>query len=121
MDRNSIIILVACMLALLLWFPMVNKLYPPKPLPPGATNALASARAAAGTNLTATSTNLPAPPPTLTSAPKPVIPANAPEETVVVTNEDVRYTFTSHGGGLKEVGLVDYPETISVRRGGGLS
>ena len=43
MDRKSIIILVVCFILLMLWYPLVvNKLYPPKPLPPGATNAPAA-------------------------------------------------------------------------------
>ena len=43
MDRKSIIILVACFLVLILLHPLADKLFPPKPLPPGATNALAAA------------------------------------------------------------------------------
>ena len=42
MDRKSIIVLVVCFIVLMLWYPLVNKLYPPKPLPPGATNAPAA-------------------------------------------------------------------------------
>jgi len=34
MDRKSILILVVCFVALMLWYPLINKLYPPKPLPP---------------------------------------------------------------------------------------
>jgi len=109
MDRKSIIILAVCFLALMGWFPLVNKLYPPKPLPPGATDALAMAQAEARTNA-------PTAPPTLTAAPKPVIRSDAQEELLVVTNDNARYTFTSHGGGLKLVELVHYPETIPARR-----
>jgi YidC/Oxa1 family membrane protein insertase len=118
MDRKSIIILAVCFVALMAWFPLVNKLYPPKPLPPGATNALALAQAAARTNPPAVvTTNAPSAPPTLTAAPKQLVAlADAPEELVVVTNDNARYTFTSHGGGLKLVELVQYPETVSRRR-----
>ena len=60
-----------------------------------------------------------APPPTPEAPappPKPVVSANVPEELVEVTNENAHYTFTSHGGGLKLVELLHYPETISKRR-----
>ena len=40
---------------------------------------------------------------------------NAPENTVVISNADARYTFTSRGGGLKSIELLKYPETISAR------
>jgi len=37
------------------------------------------------------------------------------EQTITLTNGRAVYTFTSRGGGLKSVGLLDYPETISAR------
>ncbi|HXE43122.1 MAG TPA: membrane protein insertase YidC, partial [Candidatus Baltobacteraceae bacterium] len=40
---------------------------------------------------------------------------NAPEQTIVVTNNRVRYTFTSRGGGIKLIELLDYPEVVSAR------
>ena len=42
--------------------------------------------------------------------------ASAPEETVTIENQDARYTFSSHGGGLKLVELKDYPATIECRK-----
>ena len=55
-------------------------------------------------------------PPTASAAP-PGFPfdTNVPEQTIVLTNAHARYTFTSRGGGLKSVELLDYPETISAR------
>src|ERR1044071_3903918 len=111
MDRTSILILVVCFVALMLWYPLVNKLYPSKPLPHGATNAAPA---------TVTSTN-PTPatsaPPVLAEAvvpaPKPVTNTNVPEQFLSVTNENARYTFTTHGGGLKTIELLKYPETVS--------
>jgi YidC/Oxa1 family membrane protein insertase len=115
MDRKSIIVLVICFLVLMLWYPLVvNKLYPPKPLPPGFTNAPAATLPP--TDRTATS---PAAPPVLEQpapAPKPVVAANVPEELLEVANENARYTFTSHGGGLKLIELLHYPQTVSARR-----
>ena len=40
---------------------------------------------------------------------------NTPEQTMVLTNGRARYTFTSRGGGLKQVELMKYPETVSAR------
>jgi len=37
------------------------------------------------------------------------------EELKVITNAHARYTFTSRGGGLKSVELLDFPETVSLR------
>ena len=45
----------------------------------------------------------------------PVFDTNTPEELLVITNARARYTFTSRGGGLKSVELLDYPETVSPR------
>ena len=45
----------------------------------------------------------------------PVFDTNMPEQLLVLTNNRARYTFTSRGGGLKLVELLDYPETISAR------
>jgi YidC/Oxa1 family membrane protein insertase len=104
MDRTTIIVLVVCLGLFLLWGQVVNKLYPPKPLPPGATNAPS----------TLTATNQPATPNAATSPltpPRPVVNTNVPEELLVVTNNNSRYTFTSHGGGLKLVELLEYTAT----------
>src|SRR6266478_3079356 len=115
MDRKSIIALVVCFIVLLLWYPLVvNRLYPPKPLLPGATNAPAASFAT--TNLEATAPSPPPGSPAPTIAPRPVAVTNVPEDLRVVTNENARYTFTSYGGGLKLVELLKYPETVSARR-----
>jgi len=119
MDRKSVIVVVVCLALMGLWsLVLVPKLYPPKPLPPGATNAVTQIPA---TNTTQTvTTPTPAPPalsPT-TAPPRPAYATNVAEQTLILTNENVRYTFTSHGGGLKTVELVRYAETISRRRKG---
>src|SRR6267378_7118578 len=106
MDRTSILVLVVCFIFLMLWYPLVvNKLYPPKPLPPGATNAAS----------TLTATNQPTAPspsnPVETPVPHPVANTNVAEELLVVTNDHSRYTFSSHGGGLKQVELLEFPAT----------
>ena len=99
MDRKSILILVVCFVALMLWYPLINKIWPPKPLPVGATNA-APATISATNQAPITSA-----PPVIAEAPvtipKPIANTNVQEELVILTNENARYTFTTHGGGLK--------------------
>jgi YidC/Oxa1 family membrane protein insertase len=114
MDRKSISVIVACFLMLGLWsFVLMPKLYPSKPLPPGPTNA----PAAVPTN----AAGAPAGPTVGTTAPANGLAlnvnTNAPEELVVLTNDNARYTFTSYGGGLKLVELLHYPETVDSRLG----
>jgi len=115
MDRTSIIVITACLVLLVVWnFVIAPKLTPPRRLPVGGTNAPAALQAM---------TNRPAPapvmPPTLeepAAPPRPMVTANVPEQLVEKTNSNARYTFTSHGGGLAQIELVHYPETIARHR-----
>ncbi|HLH55570.1 MAG TPA: membrane protein insertase YidC [Verrucomicrobiae bacterium] len=112
MDRKSIIILAACFIAYfsLQWL-INNKIYPPKPAP-----ALTNSVAALETNQAAFSTNLPQ----MSAAPAVSNPAvrdvSLPEQLVEITNAYAHYTFSSYGGGLKEVELLQYPEMVSTTR-----
>ncbi|HYE30181.1 MAG TPA: membrane protein insertase YidC [Methylomirabilota bacterium] len=117
MDRKSILIIVISFVLMLLWGPMVNKLYPPTKAPIS-TNSLSSAtnsvtNAAAGTNAQATlgpaQTNAGA---TLTTAATNALPNPGPEETLVLEDADARYVFTSRGGGVKEVQLKKHPAAV---------
>ncbi len=116
MDRKSIIVIVACMGLMFLWSSvLVPKLYPPIPVktpPPGATNAATAAPAP-----TATGTAL-APAPSLGTFVRPKFATNAEAASVVLTNDNARYTFTALGGGLSEIALVKYPEVVSHERKG---
>jgi YidC/Oxa1 family membrane protein insertase len=113
MDRKSLLILVVCAVMLLGWKLLLDRvIYPPTPLAPGATNAAPS---------TVTTTN-PAPGPgpgpleaTVVSR-RPLIGTNQPEQLVQFETKDARYTFSSYGGGLKEIELLRFPETIAKRR-----
>jgi YidC/Oxa1 family membrane protein insertase len=115
MDRKSITILVVCFILLMLWYPLVvNKLYPPKPLPPGWTNSPASLTASNALTTSASTQPPNAPTPALlTPAPRVAANTNAPEELLEAANGNVRYTFTSRGGGLKLVELLHHLETVS--------
>src|SRR2546423_13077909 len=115
MERTSIIVIALCFILLGLWtFVLVPKLYPAKP---GATTPTNAAPATVtGTNqASATST-----PPTIVESPasalKPVENTNVTEELVALGNENARYTFSSHGGGIKLIELLKYPESVSTRR-----
>ncbi len=116
MDRKAIAVVIVSVVLLVLWFPLVNKLYPPKPLPDPTEHYVGT------TNRTATngaSTNVPVvtPPTPTTNSTTAVIVAkpSAPEQTLVLTNEWARYTFTSHGGGLKQIELLKYPADVGCR------
>jgi len=109
MDRTGIIVVTLCVILLGLWFVEQQK-YAPPPRPQ---------RQTVNTNPTAGPTTTTASAGSVSPAPNPVSLAafdtNAPEELLVLTNARARYTFTSRGGGLKSVELLDYPETVSAR------
>src|SRR5690349_575690 len=109
MDRKSIVVLVACMgLLLLLQTVIVPKFFPPIPLT--RTNALVGATNALGSNAVAvpaaiTTNGAPA---LATPAPAIAITTNVVEVTEKLETTEAIYTFTSHGGGVKQVALKGY-------------
>ena len=105
MDRKSIIVLSVCFVLFVLWAQLTPRFYPPKMI--SRTNTIASA-----TNVVA-SPNTPTALEAANQAPWIAPKSGAPEELVVVANDLARYTFTSHGGGLKLVELLKYPESVS--------
>ena len=115
MDRKSIVVLVVCFALLFVGSSLLHKLFPPVPIPPGApgsTNALGQV-ISTGTNAATPATLSPADT-NRVATPVPVVrPLTGPEQTLVVTNADARYTFTSRGGGLSTIELVQYPETVT--------
>ncbi len=113
MDRKSIIILVVSFGLIMAWLPLSNKIWPPKPAPPR-TNTVTNVtnQMERGTNPPSMSAATNVPP---NRASVLTISTNAPEVLLVVTNENARYTFTSHGGGLKQIELFHYPETVNCR------
>jgi YidC/Oxa1 family membrane protein insertase len=114
MDRTSIIGLAACVLVLALWMVFGSKLSPPQKLPVN-TNSPAAFQAEA-TSSTNGPSSQPLAPAATTSARQQVADDSQPEQLTEVTNENAHYTFTSKGGGLKLVELLDYPETVASRR-----
>ncbi len=109
MDRKSVIVLITCAALFLLWAQMVPRLYPPRPVARTNTWKQATNGLAEGTNVN---------PPLEVSRATPYVSPQpgAPEELLILTNENARYTFTSYGGGLKLVELLKYPESVSCGR-----
>ncbi len=107
MDRTGIIVVTLCALLLVLSFYEQQKYSAHLPPPPTGTNTLAAAQT--------TTANAGAVSPASTAVPAYSFDTNMPEHTIVLTNQLARYTFTSRGGGLKLVELLDYPETVSAR------
>jgi YidC/Oxa1 family membrane protein insertase len=118
MDRKSLLIFVGCLLLLILWIPLVNLIYPPLPAP-AVTNAVAGATGHVTWATNAPGAVAPAQAAPTISAPSataaPWTRPEAPETLVTLESAEARYVFSSHGGGLKEVELKRYRE--SVRRG----
>lgn len=117
MDRKSVIVLLVSFLLIFGWFELVKVMYPPPPPRPAGsvTNTVAGGTnqapgAHAGTNLPAPAFTTPAPGATQWTAPK------AEEQLLTLDTPDVRYTFTSHGGGLKLAELKHYPKIVGNRK-----
>jgi YidC/Oxa1 family membrane protein insertase len=113
MDRTGIIVVSICGALLLFWFFEQTKLEQNRlaleAQRPAVTNVVAAAQNPAVTATASAVPSAPATPPGFAFA------TDAPEQLLVLTNRHARYTFTSRGGGLKLVELLDYPETISAR------
>ena len=112
MDRLGIIVISICVLLMGVWLyeeVQYQKQYERQqllhPTPPPPANG-----AAPGTAAAAPATLVP-------TVPVAVSPydTNAPEHTLLLTNANAVYTFTSRGGGLKTVELLAYTNNISVR------
>ena len=111
MDKTGIIAVSLCAVLLGVWF-VENAKIAKQQAQYEQTNRVAQAQAQArqgGVNSNAT----------VNAAAAVTVPVvfdtNQPEQILVLTNGRSRYTFTSRGGGLKQVELLDYPETVSAR------
>jgi YidC/Oxa1 family membrane protein insertase len=114
MDRKSFIVLAVCVVLFLTWPYLVSKVFPPTPLPPGATNNMARAtnQLVGGTNVPSVSANTNVAATNIIAAPSPEKPSVS-EEVEVIETAEARYTFTSYGGGLKQVELKEYQESVT--------
>jgi len=107
MDRTGIIVVTACVILLGFWFVTEQKYASQRVQQQTATNTVAIPQRA----LKISTTTFPTPDTSRDFS----FDTNAPEELVTITNAHARYTFTSRGGGLKLVELLDFPETVSPR------
>ena len=110
MDRKSILVIVACVGLIFLWTTVLVPKFFTRPLPPETTNPVGTTEPVepgAVRPARAALTNLP-----VTAAPTPFEPAHPsePEELIEVVHDNVRFVFTSHGGGVKRIDLLGYPE-----------
>jgi YidC/Oxa1 family membrane protein insertase len=117
MDRKSIILIVICALLIFAGRPLVDHFFPPPPAPTNVVSQATNPLPESTNQLTAPS-NQSAP---VISGAEPsaaafVVQTNVPEHLLSVSNENARYTFTSRGGGLEEVELIRYPESVSTLR-----
>jgi YidC/Oxa1 family membrane protein insertase len=101
MDKRTIAVMLACMLALFALQFVTNKIFPPVPKrtpPPAAavtnavSNVVAEVVAPAPTNV----------PPPVTQVERPA------EQTLALSNEFIRVEFTSWGGGIRRVELLKH-------------
>lgn len=110
MDRTSIIILVICFALFVLWTVYMQRYYPSRPTQHRVETVLTTN--AAGTNQIGTPLTTQRIQPVTATAVSTFVRPEKPEAIAVLTNELARYTFTSHGGGLKCVELVRYPQAV---------
>lgn len=126
MDKKSLIILLVSFVVLMAWYPLTSKLYPPRTLPPR-TNLVSSATSTNAATNGAVSGPLAIsnqPPSAVAASASPAVPGlppGAPEETLIIENALARYTFTSHGGGIKLVELKNFPGSVGCRDNAGAS
>ena len=121
MDRKAIIVLAVSFALMIGWSSLVNRIYPPLPIPIE-TNRLAGAtnRMIAHTNVSsapAAASGSSASTPTTGT----LVESEEPETLLTIENDILRLTFTSHGGGLKLAELKKYPESVACRRRNGFS
>jgi YidC/Oxa1 family membrane protein insertase len=108
MDRKSILVLLIAGGLFASWMLIIQKLFPPQTIP--VTNAIAFA-----TNVVLAGSNPPpvrAPSLATAELEAGLVRPTGPEDLVTLENDDARYTFTTHGGGLKLIELKKYPETV---------
>src|SRR5262245_2239788 len=115
MDRKAIIVVSASVAFIILWiFVIVPKYLTPTAPPQSATPVTSAEATVSSTNANgqvttpATTTTSPG---GSTNAVVPFVAPSAAEQTEILTNSDARYVFTSHGGGVKQIELLAYPET----------
>jgi YidC/Oxa1 family membrane protein insertase len=112
MDKTGIAIVSLCFAALIAWFIMQTRIEEQQARQQAlfnATNTVVLAQRAAPAAAAPAGTT-PASPVAF-----PAVEPGLPAQILVLTNDHTRYTFTSRGGGLQQVDLLEYPDTLSAR------
>ena len=108
MDRKSIIVVALCIVLIVLWeFVIVPKVLALQTRAHGheqRSTVTITRRDERRQRSAAASTNGP--------APQLEVNTNLPEQLLVISNDNARYTFSSYGGGLKLVQLLHFPEVV---------
>ncbi len=111
MDRRSLLLLIVTCAILVLWYPLMNRIYPPQPLPQ--TNLVAGATVTNSAAPQAVAPDVHAPPGyTTTGFPQP---GGEPAEVLELDTPEARYFFSSHGGGLSRIELKHFADAIDCR------
>lgn len=119
MDRKALLIIVACFVLMLFWPALVDRMFPPPPRPAVPAPRSLPAAPTASDTATAPAAATPAGEAVITAPTSPAaawVPPSGPEELVTFETPEVRYVFTSHGGGLKLVELKAFPATVACGR-----
>lgn len=106
MDRKSFLILLVAIGVLMLWYPMVNRMFPPVPAKPRTPETVRTNDVPVVSG--------PRTEPVLRSAVDAPIVSDprAPEERITLDTEEARYVITSHGGGIQTIELKQYPKLV---------
>jgi len=103
MDRQSVSLIVLCVLLLIFWEPIFDLIWPPSKPPAGTfTNRVAAATSPIMPAAAVTSSN------TLLSLAGP--PSSRKSEEMFLENDKIKAVFTQWGGGIDHVILKKYPE-----------
>jgi len=111
MDKRTIWVVIACLLALFGWQFLINRFFPATKLPPKAASQTT------GTNSVPAQTAISSPPTNTaaaTASPAPAAPGGPlpPEQLIELSNHFVRVAFTSWGGGVRSVELLQYKAAL---------
>ncbi len=111
MDRKSIAIIVVSVLVILFGSKAVDYFFPPRPMTP-AEMAARTNKLAALSQTNALGTNAPTLSAPINPAAATIVMPKEREQIITISNQNLIYHFTSHGGGLKTIELSEYPAAI---------
>jgi YidC/Oxa1 family membrane protein insertase len=117
MDRKSIIILVCSLAVLFLLNSVVDRIWPPPP--PSLTTSTSGTNGVVDTNVVVATNDVPQHQVSVavTNQAMAVAQPSAPEQILTVSNQNLIFHFTSHGGGLKTVELTNYQALVGRTNG----